>query len=96
MLRALIYTLLGVLVLTFLRGVIGIITKALTSEVSDLFKDQQASSAGGEKQGDFGGELVKDPVCGTFVSAKSPHSKTIAGTSYSFCSEACRDKFSVS
>jgi YHS domain-containing protein len=93
MLRALIYTLLGVLVLTFVRAVIGILTKG----VADLFKEEaeQMRAGGGEKKGEFGGELVKDPVCGTFVSAKSPHTKTVAGKVYCFCSETCRDKFAA-
>jgi hypothetical protein len=59
MLRALIYTLLGILVITFLRGVIGIITKGL----GDLFKEEadQMRDASGAKKAEFGGELVKDP-----------------------------------
>jgi YHS domain-containing protein len=95
MLRALIYTLLGVLVITFLRGVVGIIAKALSSEMAGLFKEEgERAGAGSRKSaGEFGGELVKDPVCGTFVSAKSRHTKTIDGKTYSFCSRTCRDRF---
>ena len=91
MLRALIYTLLGILVITFLRGVIGIIAKGM----SDLFKEEAELMGGASspKKGEFGGELVKDPVCGTFVSIKSPHAKTVGGKSYHFCSEECCEKF---
>jgi YHS domain-containing protein len=40
-----------------------------------------------------GGELKKDPVCGTYVSAlSSPHEQSGSETVY-FCSEECRQKF---
>jgi YHS domain-containing protein len=40
-----------------------------------------------------GGELKKDPVCGTYVSAASSIKKTLGGETYYFCSADCRDKF---
>ena len=40
-----------------------------------------------------GGELKKDPVCGTFVVSSTPHRKQLNGTPYFFCSPECRDKF---
>jgi len=39
------------------------------------------------------GELRKDPVCGTFVSAASSVTKQVDGELVHFCSAACRDKF---
>lgn len=42
-----------------------------------------------------GGELKKDPVCGTFVSAAGSVTKTVNGEVIHFCSAACRDKFRV-
>jgi len=39
-------------------------------------------------------KLVKDPVCGTFVSPRAALSATASGSTYYFCSEECRAKFS--
>ncbi len=40
-----------------------------------------------------GGELKKDPVCGTYVSADTSVTKRINGQTVHFCSAACRDKY---
>ncbi|MGA3041005.1 MAG: hypothetical protein ABSF54_09490 [Bryobacteraceae bacterium] len=40
-----------------------------------------------------GGELKKDPVCGTYVSADTSVTKKIDGRIVHFCSPACRDKY---
>ena len=41
----------------------------------------------------LGGELKKDPVCGTYVSADTSVTKRIDGQTVHFCSTACRDKY---
>jgi len=40
-----------------------------------------------------GGELKKDPVCGTYVSADTSVTKRVDGQTLHFCSPACRDKY---
>jgi YHS domain-containing protein len=40
-----------------------------------------------------GGELKKDPVCGTYVSAGAAVTKRIRGDLVHFCSPECRDKY---
>jgi YHS domain-containing protein len=40
-----------------------------------------------------GGELKKDPVCGTYVSADTSVTMRINGQTVHFCSLACRDKY---
>ncbi|HUO32535.1 MAG TPA: hypothetical protein VMU80_25205 [Bryobacteraceae bacterium] len=40
-----------------------------------------------------GGELKKDPVCGTYVSEDTAVTKRINGQTVHFCSAACRDKY---
>lgn len=40
-----------------------------------------------------GGELKKDPVCGTFVSVDASVTKRVNGETVHFCSAACRDKY---
>jgi YHS domain-containing protein len=42
-----------------------------------------------------GGELKKDPVCGTYVSAATSLTRTVNGSVLHFCSKECRDKFRV-
>jgi YHS domain-containing protein len=40
-----------------------------------------------------GGELKKDPVCGTYVSTSLGFTRTVKGEVMYFCSKECRDKF---
>jgi YHS domain-containing protein len=40
-----------------------------------------------------GGELKKDPVCGTFVAVASSIKTTVNGEIVYFCSTECRDKY---
>lgn len=42
-----------------------------------------------------GGELKKDPVCGTFVAVASSIKRNVDGEVIHFCSTACRDKYQV-
>ena len=92
MLRTLAYLIGTVLVITFLRGVIGLITKAM----ADLFRGEQAAQPrGGAKAAarGMGGELVQDPVCGMYVSPAVSPQKTISGKTHYFCSEKCRGQY---
>ena len=76
------------LVLLFLRSVL-----------VSIFKRPNASSAA-EKMPireappvPMGGELKKDPVCGTYVSTAASVSRKVNGQLVYFCSVACRDKY---
>jgi YHS domain-containing protein len=40
-----------------------------------------------------GGKLVKDPVCGTYVTPDGSLTTSSDGESYFFCSEDCQNKF---
>jgi YHS domain-containing protein len=42
-----------------------------------------------------GGELKKDPVCGTYVSTSGSISRTVNGQVVYLCSAQCRDKYRV-
>jgi YHS domain-containing protein len=42
-----------------------------------------------------GGELKKDPVCGTYVSAALAVKRTVNGEVVHFCSNECRDRYRV-
>jgi len=41
----------------------------------------------------MGGTLVKDPVCGTYVSAASSITQVIHGQVWHFCSLECSEKY---
>ena len=40
-----------------------------------------------------GGELKKDPVCGTYVSTSLSVTSRVNGEVVHFCSKECRDKY---
>jgi YHS domain-containing protein len=40
-----------------------------------------------------GGELKKDPVCGTFVSTSASIQQKVKGETFYFCSTDCRDRY---
>ncbi|HWB82747.1 MAG TPA: hypothetical protein VG675_01320 [Bryobacteraceae bacterium] len=42
-----------------------------------------------------GGELKKDPVCGTYVAESASVTRTFNGQVVHFCSKECRDKYRV-
>lgn len=65
-----------------------------------LFKlftgDKKVKEAKGKKQEEklvASGEMVKDPMCGTFVEKDGPIRIRSGETVHSFCSYECRDKF---
>ena len=42
-----------------------------------------------------GGELKKDPVCGTYVSTSASITRTVNGQVLYFCSKKCSDNYRV-
>jgi YHS domain-containing protein len=90
MLRALAYLIASVLVISVVRSIIGIVLKGF----SDLFHPAAPPQKGpGVSNVPVGGELKKDPVCGTFISTSTAFQKRVGGEIYYFCSDECRDKF---
>ena len=89
MLRFLVYSLVAVFLISLVRMFIGIILKGF----SDLFQPQQESAPNPVQQVPAGGELKKDPVCGTYVSEVASIKKSVGGKTFHFCSAVCRDKF---
>lgn len=90
MLRALGYLIASVLVISLVRSIIGIVLKGF----SDLFNPAPPAQKGPRPPSvPAGGELKKDPVCGTFISTATAIQKRVGGEVYYFCSPECRDKF---
>ena len=88
MLRALIYILVSIFVITLLRGIIGIVTKG----VGQLFEEQSPTQASNSPTTGGGGELYKCATCGTFSSPKPPLTLHRNGQTLHFCSETCKSK----
>lgn len=83
MVRSLLYILIGLFLIVFLRAAVGLIGRA----VAQLFEPEPPGKRGPSV------ELKKDPVCGIYVSAETRVRKTVGGKEYFFCSESCRDRF---
>jgi YHS domain-containing protein len=89
MVRAILYVIVAVLVISALRSVIGIMAKAF----AQFAGVRPPSSQPRRPTMTSGGELKRDPVCGTFISPATAIEKRVGGEVYYFCSEKCREKF---
>jgi len=81
--------LLPLLILWFVRALFRSIFASVRSYSPSPAKPQQPPPV------PTGGELKKDPVCGTYVSASNSLSRTVKGQVVYFCSAQCRDKYHV-
>jgi YHS domain-containing protein len=91
MFRAILEMIAVILIITVLRSVIGIVMKGF----GEMFRASSSGPSAGTRPPPVpsGGELKKDPVCGTFISPTSALQKRVGGETYYFCSADCRDKF---
>lgn len=80
MLRAIVDFVLMLMAFAMLRSVISAVSKAVS---------------GGPARRDVptGGELRRDPVCGTFVPVAGSLHKNANGITQYFCSQSCLDRF---
>jgi YHS domain-containing protein len=92
MVRSVIYLLLSLVLITFLRMVIGMILRGM-KEMMSPNAAPHAGVRGQPPNPPISGELKRDPVCGTFVPANTSFRKSVNGESYCFCSADCRDKY---
>lgn len=82
-LPALVFLLIISIVKSFFRGV------STAFQASTRAPQQQP----GPPPVQAGGELKKDPVCGTYVSTATSLTRIVNGQAVYFCSEECRKKF---
>jgi YHS domain-containing protein len=94
MFRAIFYLLFVVVLITVLRGVIGIIFKGFTSLANPKPSTQTREAP--DNQVPLTGELKKDPACGTYIAAATSLKETVGGQTFYFCSKQCRDKYVAS
>lgn len=93
MIRAVLYLFLAIILITFLRSVIGLIARAFAGLAAG--DAASASHPGGSKSAGKAnvGELKRDPVCGTYVAESASIKQLVGGEVVHFCSEACRAKY---
>jgi YHS domain-containing protein len=87
MVRVVLYLLLAVVLISMVRGVIGVLGKLFGDFVNPQAPQARRPSV------PTGGELKRDPVCGTFISTATALQKKSGGEVHYFCSAECRDKF---
>jgi YHS domain-containing protein len=88
MIRVLLYLVLTVFVITILRSIIGVLVRGAGQLIG-------GAPAQTNRRPDVpaGGDLKRDPVCGTYISAVTSVKKNIGSEVVHFCSATCRDKF---
>jgi YHS domain-containing protein len=70
-----------------------LIARAFWRIVGGILETARSIEPGRGPRGSAPVKLVRDPVCGTFVSPRTALSATTAGRTHYFCSEECRAKF---
>ena len=88
MLRFFIFLIVTAVAFTFLSGVLKMIARGF----SDLMKPQSPGNNPGTSV-PMGGELKRDPVCGTYIANSNSVRKVVNGETLYFCSPECRDKY---
>jgi YHS domain-containing protein len=78
---------LPILLFTLLRAVVRTIFQSVKTAATPQTTPRQSPAV------QVGGELKKDPVCGTYVSTSGAVTKNIDGQLVHFCSRECRDKY---
>lgn len=83
------YLLDALFVLMMLRMLYG----ALRSFLAPRMKTRARTAENGPQPGGPGGQMVRDPECGIFVSTELSHRLKSQGQTLHFCSEACLEKY---
>ena len=86
-------SLVGILLISVVRAIVGAVLKGFADLMGTGSNSSAAQTAPRPPEVSMGGDLKKDPVCGTFVATSTSIKKTVDGTVLHFCSTACRDKY---
>jgi hypothetical protein len=101
MIRALLELFVTILAVVVARAVLTSIMKGIANASTNAFQTQHSStstaSATGQtrRQAQSGGDLHRDPVCGTFVAESTPFRRQQSGQMFYYCSDACREKHAL-
>lgn len=101
MFRALLEILFTIGVVLIARAVLTSIFKGIARASADSL-GRQAQGPGPRQRGreaapesNSGGELHKDPVCGTYVAESAALKRQAGGQTFYYCSESCRERHSL-
>jgi hypothetical protein len=96
MIRALIELLFTVLIVIVARALLTSVMRGIANASATAFRrtspPSPAAQPAGPPPATAGGDLHKDPVCGTYVAESTPFRQNISGQIYYYCSGACREK----
>ena len=102
MFRALFEILITIAVVWVARAILTSLIRSITNVSANGTGKTRPNAARPEKRwtepppaADLGGELHKDPVCGTYVAASSALRRQVSGQTFYYCSEACREKHAL-
>jgi hypothetical protein len=90
MFRVILYMLLAVVLISVLRSIIGVLTKTAAALFSTPSKPGPSPPSA-----QLGGDLHRDPVCGTFVAETTAFQRRVSGQTFYYCSDSCKDKHSL-
>jgi YHS domain-containing protein len=93
MFRIVLYSLLAVVLISLLRSVIGVVTKLLASFLGTSAGANPTPPAADTHK--LGGDLHRDPVCGTYVAESTPHQQRISGQVFYYCSGSCKERHAL-
>ncbi len=99
MFRAIVEFLFVIIIAMLARALLSSVFKGIGRASSTSFRNRTANPSdmpGSTTHGpQLGGELHKDPVCGTYVAESTPFRSQIAGQTFYFCSSDCREKYAL-
>lgn len=94
MFRAIIELLLIVAVVLVARSVLTSMLRGLSRAASQSFQTRGSQEPAAERP-QSGGDLHKDPVCGTYVSENTSLRRQSGGQTFYYCSQSCYEKHSL-
>jgi YHS domain-containing protein len=101
MIRALFELLITIMVVFVARALLATVLKGISRASSDSFQPRAAdprsrpASSSAAPGPQVGGELHKDPVCGTYVAETTAFRRQSAGQTFYYCSSDCREKHAL-
>lgn len=92
MIRAILYALISIFAITFVRMVMGIIMKGFGDAVNENTPQAGRSSPRSSGKVPTSGELKGCKVCGTYVLASAAKTSVVEGQTFYYCSDDCKSK----
>ena len=94
MFRVIFYLLAAIVLISVLRGIIGIVLRGFSEMLNPGANARTKPTPSNPVP--LTGELKKDPACGTYIAAATSIKESVGGETFHFCSKQCRDKYVAS